>query len=89
MKVAFSKKYERQFDKLSNAKTQKQIASAIKSIIEAKRLEEIPSIRKLKGFANAYRVRSGQFRIGLIREAAGTILIAAFDQRKDFYDIFP
>lgn len=89
MKVAFSKKYERQFDKLSNAKMGKQIVSAIKSIIEAKRLEEIPSIKKLKGFTNAYRVRRGQFRIGLIREPDGTILIAAFDQRKDFYDIFP
>ncbi|MCX8490448.1 MAG: hypothetical protein ORN54_05215 [Cyclobacteriaceae bacterium] len=89
MKVVFSKKYERQFDKLSNSKTRRQIVAAVKSIIDANRLEDIPSIKKLKGFTNAYRVRIGQFRIGLIKEPNGTILIAAFDQRKDFYDIFP
>jgi mRNA interferase RelE/StbE len=61
----------------------------VKQFLEAKRLEEIPSINKLKGFANAYRVRSGQYRIGLIREADGTILIAAIDTRKDFYRSFP
>ena len=89
MNVTFSKKYERQFDRLSSAKTRKQIVASVKSIIDANRLEEVPSIKKLKGFTNAYRVRSGHFRIGLIKEADGTILIAAFDQRKDFYDIFP
>jgi len=58
VKVAFSKKYERQLDKLSNAKMRKQIAAAVKSIMEAEQLEEIASIKKLKGFTNAYRMRS-------------------------------
>ncbi|MBX2900894.1 MAG: hypothetical protein KF775_14680 [Cyclobacteriaceae bacterium] len=89
MKVTFSKKYERQFDKLGNAKIRNQVASAVKSIIEAKRIEDIPAIKKLKGFKNAYRVRSGEFRIGFFLEADGTVLVAAFDNRKDFYDRFP
>ena len=89
MKVAFTNKYEKQFDRLSDAKLGKQVIAAVKSIIDAERIEDIPSIKKLKGFTNAYRVRSGQYRIGLIRETDGTILIAAIDTRKDFYRAFP
>ena len=89
MKVAFSKKYERQFDKLAKANDRKRIAAAVQSIIDTKRLEDLPSIKKLKGFTHAYRVRSGQFRIGIIKQPDGTVLIAAFDLRKDFYDVFP
>ena len=89
MKVTFTNKYEKQFDRLSDPKTRRQIAATVANIIAANRLDEIPSIKKLKGFANAYRVRNGQFRIGLIREADGSILIAALDMRKDFYRSFP
>ena len=89
MKVTFTNKYEKQFDRLSDAKLRKQVIAAVKSIIDAQRIEDIPSIKKLKGFTNAYRVRSGQYRIGLIRETDGTILIAAIDTRKDSYRAFP
>lgn len=89
MNVIFSKKFEKQLDKLTDAKIRRQIKSTVKSIFNADRLEEVPSIKKLKGFTNAYRVRSGQYRIGLIREIDGTILVAAIDTRKDFYKSFP
>ena len=89
MKISFTNRYEKQFDRLTDVKLRKQIIAAVKTILDAQRIEAIPSIKKLKGFTNAYRVRSGQYRIGLIRESDGTILIAAIDSRKDFYRAFP
>jgi mRNA interferase RelE/StbE len=89
MRVTFSKKFERQFDKIGNAKLQQQIRLAVKSIMDADRVENIPSVKKLKGFSNAYRVRSGRFRLGFIKEVDGSVFIAAFDDRKGFYSSFP
>ncbi len=89
MKVAFTNKYEKQFDRITDSKSRKQVIDAVKSIIDAPKLDQIPSIKKLKGFKNAYRVRSGQYRIGLIQQTNGTILVSAIDFRKDFYKGFP
>ena len=89
MKVAFTNKYEKQFDRITDSKIRKQVVDAVRSIIDSPKLEQVPSIKKLKGFKNAFRVRSGQYRIGLIQQTDGTILIAAIDFRKDFYKGFP
>ena len=50
MKIAFSNKYEKQFDRLTDTKIRRQVVAALKSIIDAQRLEEIPSIKKIKRF---------------------------------------
>ncbi|MFM8834107.1 MAG: type II toxin-antitoxin system RelE family toxin [Cytophagales bacterium] len=89
MKVLFTNKYEKQFDRISDQKSRKQIVSTVRSIIDSYGLEDIPSIKKLKGYKNAYRVRSGQYRLGLIYQHDGTVVIAAIDFRKDFYKGFP
>jgi mRNA interferase RelE/StbE len=89
VKVTFSKKFEKQLDKINDPKIIRQLKGAVESIIDAEQLEEVPSLQKLKGYTNAYRVRSGQYRIGLIREIDGSILIAAVDVRGEFYKSFP
>jgi mRNA interferase RelE/StbE len=55
---------------------------------EVDTLEKIPNIKKLKGHRNAYRVRVGDYRLGLFFENS-TILLARFLHRKDIYRIFP
>ena len=50
MKIAFTNKYEKQFDRLNDIKLKKQILAAVKTILAAQLIEAIPSIKKLKGF---------------------------------------
>ena len=41
MKVAFTNKYEKQFDRLNDVKLRKQVIAAVKAILEAQRIEAI------------------------------------------------
>jgi len=89
VRVAFTNKFEKQLDRIRDKKLLIQIRGTIKIIIQANTIGDIPSIKKLKGFKNAYRVRSGSYRIGFLLELDGSVLIAAIDTRKDFYKGFP
>lgn len=69
--------------KLKNA-----IAECIEQIESSESLSEIKNLKKLQGFANYYRVRIGDYRIGI--ELQGEVFyFAAFAHRKDIYGKFP
>ena len=51
-------------------------------------LARIFSLKKMKGFKNAFRVRIGNYRMGILIEK-DTVKIARIALRKDIYDIFP
>jgi mRNA interferase RelE/StbE len=45
-------------------------------------------IKKLSGFPDAYRIRSGNYRIGMFLEG-DKVIFARVAHRKDIYKIFP
>ncbi|MEQ6118067.1 hypothetical protein [Reichenbachiella sp. MALMAid0571] len=47
-----------------------------------------PNIKKLVGFSDAYRIRSGNIRIGVFVDG-DTIEFARIAHRKNIYNIFP
>jgi mRNA interferase RelE/StbE len=49
---------------------------------------EIPSLNKLKGFDDYYRIRKGDFRIG-IQINGSTMVFLRCLSRKDIYKYFP
>jgi len=53
-----------------------------------KSTDEIASLKKLKGYSNYYRIRKGEFRIG-IRIEAGSVAFLRCLPRKDIYKYFP
>jgi mRNA interferase RelE/StbE len=50
--------------------------------------EEIPHLKKLKGYENAYRIRIGDYRIGMIFDGE-TVTFQRVLHRKDIYRYFP
>ncbi|WP_428656836.1 type II toxin-antitoxin system RelE family toxin [Runella sp.] len=44
------------------------LQNIILSVREAKKLQDIPNLKKLSGYKNAYRIRIGDYRIGLYVE---------------------
>lgn len=53
-----------------------------------KSLEEIKNLKPLAGTANAYRIRIGDYRIGLIA-SDNTITLMRVLHRKEIYRYFP
>jgi mRNA-degrading endonuclease RelE of RelBE toxin-antitoxin system len=60
----------------------------IQEIAQLKSINEIKNLKKLKGFINAYRIRFGDYRLGLILEA-NCLGLADIAHRSKFYRVFP
>lgn len=88
MKVEVNTSFIKQFDKSRQTNLKESIKIAIESVINAKQLSEVPNIKKLKGSKTAYRIRVGDFRIGIIYDN-NIVYFWTFDHRKDIYKNFP
>lgn len=88
MNVEFSRNFEKQVDRIRDSKLKEEIAEIVRLVMKAERMEQIPNVKKLKGFKSAYRIRSGDYRIGIVLQN-NTIHFMAFASRKDIYRIFP
>ena len=88
MKVEFLKQFSKDLDKISSKSIKNQIEELIIVLESAESLQSISNTKKLKGHRNAYRIRIGDYRLGLFIEN-NTILIARLLHRKDIYKIFP
>jgi mRNA interferase RelE/StbE len=68
------------------------VLSRVREVIEAvergNSLSDFPHLKKLKGGGNYFRIRVGDYRIGLILEN-DTIVFVRFLNRKEIYKYFP
>lgn len=86
-------RYEAGFEKdLRCVRTNKNLLNKIKELIEEiKQADEISSvnnIKKLKGYDSFYRIRIGDYRIG-IEIVDCNVIFARILHRKDIYRYFP
>jgi len=64
------------------------IANAILNVESVDNRRQINQLKKLKGYKQYYRIRIGNYRIG-IKIEADTVIFVAIDHRKNIYRIFP
>ncbi|WP_162550296.1 type II toxin-antitoxin system RelE family toxin [Hymenobacter nivis] len=88
MKTAFSSRFLRDLDKLPNAAVKSAVADVIEAVEVAANLTGIVNLKKLKGYKMAYRIRVGDFRIGVFI-TGGEVEFARVVDRKDIYKLFP
>jgi len=88
MKFKIERSFEKDFNKLLDKALSKSILSAIENVSSAENVESILNLKKLSVHKTAYRIRSGNYRIGVFIED-DTVVFAAFDHRKDIYKHFP
>lgn len=88
MKIVFLESFSKDLDKLNNSDIKLNVLAKINEIDSAKRLNSISNLKKLKGFKNAYRLKLGDYRIGLYFEN-WIVEFARILHRKEIYRIFP
>lgn len=88
MELVFLRSFIQDFKAVRDPATRRKMERAVKQLEAADSLSEIPNLRKLEGFTNAYRVRIGDHRIGFFLHR-GKIELARIAYRKDIYRIFP
>jgi len=88
MKVEFRASFLKDVRKVKEASVRKQVAAVIAQAEMVKTLQDLGNIKKLKGGEGYYRIRIGNYRLGLIA-TEGKLIFVRFLHRKEIYRYFP
>jgi mRNA interferase RelE/StbE len=88
MQIELTRKFQKQVENCNDKHIRSKILATIQAVIASENLNELPNLKKLTGYKIFYRIRLGNYRIGLVIEDK-TIVFAAFDHRSDIYKYFP
>lgn len=88
MKVEFKKSFLKDLKKLKNRSLQNSIYNCIIQVESSESISNIKNIKKLAGFEFHYRIRVGDYRIGL-KLKNEIVHFVVFEHRKDIYKTFP
>jgi mRNA interferase RelE/StbE len=88
MKTEFLRQFYKDLDKISGQGTLDDIRSSVINVEETLVVRDIRNLKKLKGYKNAFRIKIGDFSIGVFLEN-DTVEFARVVHRKDIYRVFP
>ena len=88
MKIEYRKKFLKELSKIQ-IKDRSRIESFVfKELPEANSIFELGNVKQMKGYPSFYKVRFGQYRIG-IKLRDGIVILERALHRKDIYRYFP
>ena len=88
MKIKIDKSFEKDTNKIDNKDLLNKIALCIESVISAKTIDEVLQLKKLSGFKNHFRIRIGDYRIGVVLQN-DEVVFERILHRKDIYKYYP
>ena len=88
MQVVFRDSFYKDLDKLSDKSVKKKLVAIIDRVEAAASLNDIPNLKKLQGFNQYYRIRIGDYRLGIYHDK-NKIEFVRLLLRKDIYKYFP
>ncbi|MGB7416670.1 MAG: type II toxin-antitoxin system RelE/ParE family toxin [Thermosynechococcaceae cyanobacterium] len=88
MKVEFRKSFQKDLGKIRDKSLLIRIKAVIEEVEKTQSLLDISNIKKLKADGNYYRIRVGDYRVGLT-EDEGAIFFIRVLHRKEMYRYFP
>ncbi len=89
MIVRFDKAFGKAIDKVKDKSILKRIESSILKVEMAESLEELRGVKKLIGYAAYYRIKVGDYRIGVEKINSKEVRFITVLHRKDIYKKFP
>jgi mRNA interferase RelE/StbE len=88
MEVRFEASFEKDLKKIKDKTYLKRVREVIDEVKRAKDLSNLRNLSKLKGYQTFYRIRVGDYRIGL-DVVEGQVIFTRILPRKDIYKYFP
>ena len=90
MRIEFKRSFKEDLKKIKDKTILQKVRELISAIEETKSLSNIRNIniKKLKGYKDYYRIRLGNYRIGIKLEGDKVIFVRIL-HRKDIYRYFP
>jgi len=88
VKTLYEKSFGRDLKKIKDKRLLKQVQKIIAQVESATSLTDLQNVKKLEGYTTYYRIRVGEYRIG-IEVLEGQVIFVCFLNRKDIYRYFP
>ncbi len=88
MEVDFTRNFLNILENIKNEDLLQKIKESIENVIKAKSIAEISNLKKLFGHKVYYRIKIGDYRIG-IEKIENQMRFLTFLHRKDIYKKFP
>lgn len=88
MEVEFTSSFTRDLRRLRNAGLRARVERIIEEMERAPEIAAVAGVARLKGVGQHYRIRVGEYRIGLSMEG-DTAVVTRFLHRRDIYRHFP
>jgi mRNA interferase RelE/StbE len=88
VKVEFRESFAKDLKGVKDKGLLDRVKELIEAVEKADSLAEISNLKKLKGGGNYFRLRVGDYRVGLTLEN-DTVIFVRFLNRKDIYKSFP
>ena len=88
MKLKIDNSFEKDTMNINNTKLLMKVATCIENVLSAETTNDINNIKKLTGFKYHYRIRIGDYRVGLVIKN-NEVIFERLIHRKDLYKYFP
>ena len=88
MQIEFKESFLKDLKKLKDKELKDKVKNVICDVEKAQNVSEIKKLRKLKGYKNFYRLRVGNYRIGL-QIKHNCVIFVRILHRKEIYKYFP
>ena len=88
MRTEFLKHFYKSVEKLRSEEVKNDVADSIENVESALKISDIQNLKKLKGFKKSYRIKIGDYRIGIFIDG-DVVQFATVEHRKDIYKYFP
>ena len=88
MKILYLRQALKDVNKIKNDKLKSKLLDVVNDLKLAESLSEIKNVKSMSGHSDAYRIRIGDYRLG-IYYYEDTVTIARFVKREDIYKLFP
>ena len=89
MNVEYAKSFLKDVKRLKDRKIAQRLEVSLILLESAGDLHEVPGVKSMSGASGYYRIRIGQYRLGVKHMEDGTLLILRFLTRGEVYRYFP
>lgn len=89
MKIRIEKSFAKDVHKIKDKKLLQNLSNIIAELENSTSIREISHIKKIKGYKTFFRIRIGDYRLGLEGLPGKGLYLIRFLHRKEIYRYFP
>jgi mRNA interferase RelE/StbE len=88
VKVQFRERFARDLEAITDETVRRRVGEAIERVEQVRMFQDVPNLRRLEAKGKYYRVRVGEYRLGLTFDNGVWTFVRCLN-RKDIYRYFP